>query len=57
MNKRIAIQKSDKKPDFKPLARALLETNAIARFYADPANEAAFQAWLKETENQEKPVE
>lgn len=41
------------KPDYKPLARTLLDE--IRSFYTDPENEAEFQRWLAErNERREK---
>lgn len=42
----ITATKSATKPDYKPLARVLLEE--INRFFEDPANQADYEKWLEE---------
>ena len=42
---KIIAEYSGKEPDLGPLARELLRE--LLNFYDDPANEDAYQAWLK----------
>ncbi len=42
----IQVERTDTRPDYKPLAGVLL--GEIRQYFEDPEHEAEYQAWLKE---------